>query len=210
MIPRNLLTIFVALLTYALQSRCLLLPAQATGSIRNVTQNSGRIAPYGNRTETTYYPPARSLLNLKPDTTGVMLTTIFKFEQMRNKLTITQVIVTSLETEGNPSRLPFPTPYIPALTIQTHTQTNEYPVNNQSSSNGAAYLAAYNSTLPIRSFESAHGRRAHAHAKMEARAATDCFRPLASNSIPSEIPSRSDHPAPKLGIVRRQSGPSLM
>ncbi len=37
--------------------------------------------------------------------------------------------------------------------------------------------------------------------KMDERAATDCFQPIATDALPSQITSRADHLVPKLGIV---------
>ncbi|CAF9927650.1 hypothetical protein IMSHALPRED_007264 [Imshaugia aleurites] len=40
---------------------------------------------------------------------------------------------------------------------------------------------------------------------MERREATDCFQPVATSALPSQIPSRGDHPVPRLGIAPQSS-----
>ena len=41
----------------------------------------------------------------------------------------------------------------------------------------------------------------HRHAHLHERDGTDCFKPIATGPLPSQITSRGDHPVPRLGIV---------
>lgn len=93
-----------------------------------------------------------------------------------------QSIPTSLETEGNPSSLPF----------ATTTVTSPRTPYSTSGVVGTPAPSITNVTIAM----------AMPQVPMEAAGASvDLFQAIATTPPPSQITSRSDHPVPRLGVV---------
>lgn len=99
-----------------------------------------------------------------------------------------QIINTALETEGRPSVQPFPTPSVSSIANLTILPT--FNVSHAS----VKPIASSKSNFTIHSWN----RRAANKAMVDQ---TNVFRPMATGAPPSQIPSRADHPVPRLNIV---------
>ena len=145
-----------------------------------------------------------------------------------------KIVNSSLDPTGRPSIQPFPTPIISSITLLT---TAFAPANTPTRASGiwstgdtkASYTTrsgvsvAYDHSanqVSTTSVNSTHVRRgaiaAHRkyqlhrrHHKMEKRASTDCFQLPTSGQLPRQITARSDHPAPKIGIVSQEPHSSI-
>lgn len=134
-----------------------------------------------------------------------------------------------LETAGRPSVQPFPTPSacditLPPVstTLNTTLSTQSDTISNTTSSitsnpitnhtistianttSTAASISARPVVVPskINSTVYTWQRRAIRQAMLDQ---TDVFQPVATSPPPGQIPSRADHPAPRLNIVSHKS-----
>ncbi|KAI4280093.1 MAG: hypothetical protein L6R38_004730, partial [Xanthoria sp. 2 TBL-2021] len=89
------------------------------------------------------------------------------------------IINTALETDGRPSIQPFPTPSVPPVTIPTVFSVAAPPSNTSTGYSKLVTSPKINST--------------------------QVFRPVATTPPPRHIPSRGDHPAPRLNIAPQSS-----
>ncbi|KAL8841632.1 MAG: hypothetical protein Q9170_000846 [Blastenia crenularia] len=103
------------------------------------------------------------------------------------------IINTVLETQGRPSVQPFPTPTVPAIAKLT-----TLPAWNASTVSAKPYTAIGRSNLTSHTF----ARRAAEQAMIDQ---TSAFQPVATSPPPGQIPSRGDHPAPRLNIAPQNS-----
>lgn len=154
-------------------------------------------------TTTIQYPPTTILRNTTPGTIGV---SGFSFHRPKTRVPsallipqgayFDQIVITSLETQGRPSLQPFPTYTPPPIVLTTAFSQNISLTTSGSRSSIALYNTSRKHSsalwLPKSNLPSA---------KMERRGATDCFQPVATGALPSQLPSRGDHPVPRLGIV---------
>ncbi len=102
-----------------------------------------------------------------------------------------QILHTILETQGRPSLLPFPTPFIAAPVSllffpSTRTEAVSKAPTKASNETGIAALLKVRSPLLME------------------MGTTDIFQPVATGAPPRQIPPREDHPVPRLGIVREE------
>ncbi|KAI4139864.1 MAG: hypothetical protein LQ341_004055 [Variospora aurantia] len=111
---------------------------------------------------------------------------------VHSSLPATGIINTALETEGRPSVQPFPTPSVSSIANLTILSTF-----NVSYASGKP-LASSRSNFTIHSWN----RRAANKAMVDQ---TDVFRPMATGAPPSQIPSRADHPVPRLNIAQQST-----
>ncbi|KAI4129135.1 MAG: hypothetical protein LQ338_002370 [Usnochroma carphineum] len=102
------------------------------------------------------------------------------------------IIHTALETDGRPSLQPFPTPEARNVTISTVLPRS----NTTHASHTPLISSEANST--VHSWR----RRAAEQAMLDQ---TEVFQPLATGPPPSQIPSRGDHPAPRLKIAQQST-----
>lgn len=139
--------------------------------------------------------PQSATTTTEPGTKGVStesaFTRILICERIIDTDPVIQVFPTILETQGRPSLPPFPTSFIApsvSLTSPLSTQTAWLPSvpANASNETNIATLLKVRSPLLIK------------------MGVTDIFQPVASGAPPRQIPSRGDHPAPRLGIVREE------
>lgn len=100
-----------------------------------------------------------------------------------------QIINTALETDGRPSLQPFPTASRSPVTLSTDSTPSNSPIISAK----AVLTSKSNWTGRY------HGRRAAEQAMIDQ---TEVFQPIATGPPPRSIPSRDDHPAPRLNIVR--------
>ncbi|KAL8658318.1 MAG: hypothetical protein Q9226_001098 [Calogaya cf. arnoldii] len=129
-----------------------------------------------NEPSSTQYPPVTTALQESPATSGI--------------------VNTVLETDGRPSIQPFPTPSVPPVTIPTFSLVAA-PTTNTST--GYLKLVTSPKTNSTRQYL---GRRAVGQAMIDQ---TEVFRPVATTPPPRHIPSRGDHPAPRLNIAPQSS-----
>ena len=140
-----------------------------------------------------------------------------------------QLIHTALENEGHPSLQPFPTTFTPAvvtLSAVFSPQPHATPDNLRSVIDIAigvvdetdvdrTITASAAGSRPGHQISHSHGiakqsRQRHHHHRqhrlvMDRGVATNCFEPLTTGPIPSQIPHRGGHPVPRLGIVSYSS-----
>ena len=107
-----------------------------------------------------------------------------------------QIIITSLETQGRPSIEPFPIYTPPPIILTTAFSQNISLIINSFQSSIVLPTEVANNISPSRLSQSRFPS-----SKMDRRGATDCFQPVATGALPSQFPSRGDHPVPRLGIV---------
>lgn len=144
-------------------------------------------------TTTTQYPPTTIVKNTTPGTIGVSGCSLR--HPTNHGAKVKKIILTSLET-GNPSVQPFPT-YMPPPIILTTAFFQPLSLITNSSQSSIALPTkgtSNSSALPL-------SKSQLSSSKMERRGATDCFQPVATGALPSQLPSRGDHPVPRLGIV---------
>ncbi|KAL9061962.1 MAG: hypothetical protein Q9206_000148 [Seirophora lacunosa] len=102
------------------------------------------------------------------------------------------IINTVLEIDGRPSVQPFPTPSVSSIANLTI-----FPTFNISHAS-IKPLASSRSNSTVHSWS----RRAAGKAMVEQ---TDVFRPMATGAPPRQIPSRADHPVPRLNIAQQST-----
>ncbi|KAL8671843.1 MAG: hypothetical protein Q9168_003659, partial [Polycauliona sp. 1 TL-2023] len=132
-----------------------------------------------NQPTSTQYPPVTTIPQHSPATSGI--------------------VNTVLETAGRASVIPFPTPSVPPVTITTGTTGSTVVVPPLNTATG------YSRLLTSPKINSTHrylGRRAIGQAMIDQ---TEVFQPVATQPPPRQIPSRGDHPAPRLNIAPQSS-----
>ncbi|KAL9001355.1 MAG: hypothetical protein Q9169_000246 [Polycauliona sp. 2 TL-2023] len=129
-----------------------------------------------NQPSSTQYPPVNTIRQDFPATSGI--------------------INTVLETEGRPPVEPFPTPSIPSVTISTASSVDS---SRSFIPTGYSRLATSPGGNSTRRYL---GRRALGQAMIDQ---TEVFQPIATQAPPRHIPSRGDHPAPRLNIAPQAS-----
>ncbi|KAG8531003.1 uncharacterized protein KY384_004360 [Bacidia gigantensis] len=180
-------TVTVILLTHVQQIFGLVLAASSTFTTFGATQSPSSIdRGFLHVVESTYYPTYASAPDLTPDTTGI--------------------VISSLETEGRARIIPFPTPTLSQQAITAAFFAANVSASLKSSLAGSLDpLGPSNTTTTFLSVKPTSMAENERLVKLDARAATDCFQPLPTSSLPPQISSRSDHLATKLGI--NQNGP---
>ncbi|KAL8766185.1 MAG: hypothetical protein Q9209_006950 [Squamulea sp. 1 TL-2023] len=147
---------------------------------RHVNEITFTTGPF-DKPSSTQYPPVTTINQASLATSGI--------------------INTVLETDGRPSIQPFPTNSVPPVSVPTVLPTivpSLYASSDGSTTYPKLVISSQNNST-----RRYLGRRAVGQAMIDQ---TEVFQPVATQPPPPLIPSRGDHPAPRLNIAP-QSAP---
>lgn len=197
--------LLITLLTCSQEAQVIALPPyNATGFFPTSISRKTSIQSTCKNTSTTQYPPTTTVQNTTPGTKGVSgfsFPSSGKYGCLHAFVTkwganMNQIIVTSLETQGRPSIEPFPTYTPPPIIL-----TTAFPRNLSLITDSFQSSIVVSSKVTNNSNVSTLSKSHLPSSKMDRRGVIDCFQPVATGALPSQLPSRGDHPVQRLGIV---------